>query len=119
MLYALDHIQIAIPPEQEAIARKFYIEVLGFVEVPKPASLANRGGCWLEQGNIKLHLGVDNDFHAARKAHPALLTDNLNKLIDHCKATGCELQHDVPLPGYDRIHLFDPFGNRIELMQKK
>ena len=117
MLYALDHLQIAIPPQQEDRARAFYVDVLGFTEVAKPASLANRGGCWFEQGNIKLHLGVEPDFRPARKAHPAMLTDDLNALIARCQAAGCELQRDVPLDGYDRIHVFDPFGNRIELMQ--
>lgn len=118
-IYALDHVQLSIPPQAEEAARAFYLAVLGFVEVPKPAELAGRGGLWLEQGSVQLHLGVEPDFHPLKKAHPALLTDNLDELIARVRASG-GLVDDTqpPLAGYRRAHVFDPFGNRIELMQK-
>jgi catechol 2,3-dioxygenase-like lactoylglutathione lyase family enzyme len=118
-IYALDHIQLSIPPHSEDLARAFYVDVLGFVEVPKPASLAGRGGAWFEQGRVRLHLGVEPGFHALMKAHPALLTDDLDGLTTRARASGYPVDDtQPPLEGYRRAHVFDPFGNRIELMQK-
>lgn len=118
MIYAIDHIQLSIPPGAEDAARAFYGDLLGFVEVPKPAELAGRGGVWFEQGHIHLHLGVEPDMRPLKKAHPGLLTDNLRMLILRCRAVGVTVTLDTPLPGYDRAHILDPFGNRIELLQK-
>jgi catechol 2,3-dioxygenase-like lactoylglutathione lyase family enzyme len=118
-IYALDHIQLSIPPHSEDLARAFYVDVLGFVEVPKPASLGGRGGAWFEQGGVRLHLGVEPGFHALKKAHPALLTDDLDGLTTRVRASGCPVDDtQPPLDGYRRAHVLDPFGNRIELMQK-
>jgi catechol 2,3-dioxygenase-like lactoylglutathione lyase family enzyme len=118
-LLSIDHIQIAIPPEGEEKARRFYIDVLGFTEIPKPAELAKRGGAWFQTGNVQLHLGVEADFRPARKAHPAFLVDKLEELIDKAQSAGFEIDtSQPPLDGYQRAHVFDPFGNRIELMEK-
>ena len=117
-IYAIDHIQLAMPAGEEDQARAFYGGLLGLSEVPKPPELAKRGGAWFESGPVKVHLGVEPDFRPARKAHPALLVDDLEALIQRCRAAGCEIKTDVPLEGYQRYHVFDPFGNRIELMQK-
>lgn len=119
MIYALDHVQIAMPPGEEEQARRFYGEVLGMVETPKPASLAGRGGVWFEAGDVRLHLGVEAAFQPAHKAHPAFLVHDLPALITRCRAAGVAPVEDVPLPGYMRVHIHDPFGNRIELMQRK
>lgn len=118
MIYAIDHIQLSIPPGEEDAARTFYGGVLGFTEVPKPAALAGRGGLWLEQGGVRLHLGAEPEMRAMKKAHPAFLTDDLPALIEHCRQIGVAVTFDVPLPGYDRAHVVDPFGNRIELLQR-
>lgn len=115
---ALDHIQLAIPEGGEERARSFYAGLLGFREVAKPQSLAGRGGCWFEQGSVKLHLGVDKAFVPAQKAHPALLVSDLAGLRRALEAADYRIADDVALPGYIRFHVFDPFGNRIELMQK-
>lgn len=117
-IYAIDHIQLAMPAGEEDQARAFYGGLLGLSEVPKPPELAKRGGAWFESGPVKVHLGVEPDFRPARKAHPALLVDDLEALIQRCRAAGCEIKTDVLLEGYQRYHVFDPFGNRIELMQK-
>ncbi|MEJ7722438.1 MAG: GntR family transcriptional regulator [Ilumatobacteraceae bacterium] len=73
----VDHVQLAMPVGGEADARRFYTDVLGLAEVPKPAALAARGGCWFESGEVRVHLGVEDDFHPARKAHPALVVRDL------------------------------------------
>lgn len=117
-ILSLDHVQLAMPPGGEAQARAFYATVLGLIEVPKPAHLAVRGGCWFERGAVRIHLGVDKDFRAARKAHPALLVDDLRALAAALIAAGFATRDGEPLEGYVRIDVNDPFGNRIELMER-
>lgn len=118
-ILSIDHVQIAMPPGEEDKARTFYIDMLGFVEIPKPAELAKRGGTWFESGNVQLHLGVEADFKAARKAHPAFIVSDLDSLIVSIQSAGYETDtSQPPLDGYKRAHIFDPFGNRIELMEK-
>ena len=116
-LLALHHVQLAMPSGGEDQARSFYRDVLGLVEVPKPDNLARRGGCWFEMANLRIHLGVQEDFRAARKAHPALLVDDLAGLTARIDAAGFEVVSDEPLQGFERLYVYDPFGNRIELMQ--
>jgi catechol 2,3-dioxygenase-like lactoylglutathione lyase family enzyme len=113
----LDHVQLAMPAGGEPLARKFYQEALGILEVPKPPHLAKRGGCWFEQGELKIHLGVEADFRAARKAHPALLVEGLPALEKKLRSCGYAVKDDEPLEGYSRIYVDDPFGNRIELLE--
>lgn len=113
----LEHVQLAMPAGGEDDARAFYSGLLGLPEVPKPAHLAARGGCWFEDAELKLHLGVDEDFRPARKAHPALLVAGLADLLDRLRAAGVRIVDDEPLEGYDRAYVDDPFGNRIELME--
>jgi catechol 2,3-dioxygenase-like lactoylglutathione lyase family enzyme len=114
---AIDHVQLAMPPGGEAQARAFYGDVLGLSERPKPAPLASRGGLWFEQGDVKIHLGVEPDFRPAKKAHPALVIDGLDDLRARCERAGYAFAPDVPLFGYTRAYVHDPFGNRIELME--
>jgi catechol 2,3-dioxygenase-like lactoylglutathione lyase family enzyme len=115
----IDHVQLAMPAGGEDQARVFYGGMLGIQEVPKPANLAKRGGCWFERGDLKIHLGVEMDFRPARKAHLALLVADLPALQKKLSASGCALKEDEPLVGYHRIYVDDPFGNRIELMEPK
>jgi RimJ/RimL family protein N-acetyltransferase len=112
----IDHVQLAMPAgcEDEAVA--FYEGLLGVPQVPKPPQLEVRGGCWFERGDLKIHLGVEADFRAARKAHPALLVDDLPALVERLRTAGVPLRDDEPLEGYDRVYADDPFGNRIELL---
>ncbi len=114
----LDHIQLAMPAGGEDKARVFYGQILGFKEVPKPDNLAKRGGCWFEQGTIKLHLGVERGFSPALKAHPAFLVDRLSAFLEMLAEHEVKITEDEPLAGYLRAYIHDPFGNRIELMQK-
>jgi len=117
-ILSIEHVQLAMPPGQEAEARKFYGGLLGIPEKPKPPRLLKRGGCWFESGNLKVHLGVETDFRAARKAHPAFVVEDLPSLRAALQAAGCTVKTDEPLEGYERIFVDDPFGNRIELMER-
>jgi catechol 2,3-dioxygenase-like lactoylglutathione lyase family enzyme len=115
----IDHVQLAMPAGGEDDARRFYAGVLGIPELPKPPHLAVRGGVWFERGDLKIHLGVEKDFRAAKKAHPALLVSGLPALAEALRGAGFAVVVDEPLEGYDRIYTSDPFGNRIELMEPK
>lgn len=117
MIRSLHHVQLAMPRGREADARAFYCDVLGMVEQPKPENLARRGGAWFNSGEAQVHLGVEDDFRPAKKAHPALLVGNLQALIERCTAAGFAVNTDEPLPGYHRAYVADPFGNRIELLE--
>ncbi len=116
-LYAIDHVQLAMPPQEEERARVFYGQVLGLSEQSKPPNLAKRGGVWFECGALRVHLGVEQDFRPAQKAHPAFLVEDLPAIVERCKCEGYKVVTDEPLEGYDRVYVHDPFGNRIELME--
>lgn len=109
----IDQILIAMPTGREEEARTFYHGMLGLAEKAKPPQLAARGGCWFESGAVTVHLCVDKNFVAARKAHPAFIVDNLTALEMKLK------QADEPIGGCDRRHVDDPFGNRIELIEPR
>ena len=116
---ALHHVQLAMPPGGEGSARRFYGELLGLPEVPKPPVLALRGGCWFERGELRVHLGIEEDFRPARKAHPALVVSGLAGLVAHLRRCGCDVR-EAPadeLPGVARAFVDDPFGNRVELIE--
>jgi len=114
----IDHIQLAMPEGGEDAARAFYAGVLGLAEVAKPAHLAVNGGCWFAGGTAHIHLGVERGFRPARKAHPALLIDDLDRFAARLEAAGVAFIPGKPLYGYVRGDIADPFGNRIELMQR-
>jgi catechol 2,3-dioxygenase-like lactoylglutathione lyase family enzyme len=117
-IVGIEHVQLAMPPGREVEARAFYSGLLGIPEVPKPAELARRGGAWFEDGAVKIHLGVEADFHPARKAHPALLVHGLEALVERLREAGVEVLEDA-LAGHFRVYVNDPFGNRIELMERR
>jgi catechol 2,3-dioxygenase-like lactoylglutathione lyase family enzyme len=121
MTYALTgihHIQMAMPPDEEEAGRKFYGDLLGLPEVPKPSELAPRGGLWFRSGTLEVHLGVEReDFTPARKAHPAFIVNGLEELRERLEAAGYRIDEDVQLEGFRRFHVRDPFGNRLELVE--
>ncbi len=113
----LDHVQLAMPPGREDDARAFYVGVLGFEEVPKPSELAARGGAWFRSGSVTFHVGVEADFRAARKAHPALCCANYTALCERLRECGIAVADDpLPFEGKPHAYVADPFGNRIELI---
>ncbi len=113
-----EHVLISIPAGEERRARKFYVDVMGFTEVVRPESLGGTGGGWFRAGAINLHLGSESNFTPARLAHPALLVSDLAPLIARCEAAGHRTIPAEKLPGFNRVHVHDPFGNRIELMER-
>jgi catechol 2,3-dioxygenase-like lactoylglutathione lyase family enzyme len=115
----LDHVQVAIPVGGEERARKFYADILGFTEVEKPPSMAGRNSIWFVAGPVNLHLGVEPDFHPATRAPPAFVVDGLDQIVSACEREGLTTKPDVSFNGFRRVHVFDPFGNRLELMQRE
>ena len=114
----LDHVQVAAPPGCEDAARRFYGDLLGMPELPKPESLRARGGVWFEAGAQQLHVRVEEPFVPASKAHPALrvTSDGLDSLADRLDAAGVVVNWDHELPGVRRFYTEDPWGNRIEAL---
>jgi len=118
VITGFDHVQLAIPAGGEPIARAFYGAVLEMAELPKPPVLAARGGCWFTAGSAVVHLGVEEPFHPARKAHPAFIVTDLAETERALRAAGCPVaKGDGEIPGIRRIHGADPFGNRLEFQQ--
>jgi len=109
----IDHVQMAIPVGGENDARAFYVDVLGLTEVPKPADMAKRGGAWFEAGAVKVHVGSEAAFVPARKAHPALTIRGLRPFIAD---SGLDATWNDEIEGLVRCHVYDPFGNRVELV---
>jgi catechol 2,3-dioxygenase-like lactoylglutathione lyase family enzyme len=116
-ILSLDHVQLAIPVGGEERARGFYTGILGLTEVEKPASMAGRNSIWFFAGPVNLHVGVEPDFHPARRAHPALVVDDLYAIVAACERAGLPTKPDTPFNNFRRAHIFDPFGNRLELME--
>ena len=116
-LVGIDHVQMAMPVGGEARARDYYGRLLGMREVPKPAALADRGGCWFEAPGVIVHLGVQQDFMPANKAHPAFLVSDLVGLRQRLEEADMTVKPDQAVKGVDRFYSRDPFGNRLEFIQ--
>jgi catechol 2,3-dioxygenase-like lactoylglutathione lyase family enzyme len=110
----IDHVQVAAPCGCEPEARAFYGALLGLEELPKPEALAARGGCWFRAGAQELHVGVEDPFTPARKAHPGLVVTDLDALAARLTEAGIDVVWDEAIPGTKRFHAVDPFGNRLE-----
>ncbi|MEU9145867.1 VOC family protein [Streptomyces sp. NPDC048349] len=117
MLTAVDHVQLAAPPGSEDRLRAYYTDVLGMTEISKPAVLAARGGCWFAAGPVQLHLGVEEGFRPARKAHPGLRVTGIEAYARRLEERGAEVVWDGNLPGHRRFYSEDPVGNRLEFLE--
>lgn len=113
----IHHVQLACPPGSENLCRAFYGGVLGLDEIDKPPVLAGRGGCWFRGPGIELHLGVENDFRPARKAHPGLLVTGIDDWAARLAAAGYPVSFDDLFPGMRRFYSEDPHGNRLEFLE--
>jgi catechol 2,3-dioxygenase-like lactoylglutathione lyase family enzyme len=117
VLDRLHHVQLAMPRGAEDAARDFFVGVLGMTEIPKPPMLATRGGAWFGSGAVELHLGVEEPFQPARKAHPGVLVEDIDELATRLTSRDIQVLWDDDLPGFRRIYVNDPFGNRLEFLQ--
>lgn len=118
----IHHVQLAAPPGSEAEARRFWSEVLAFEELDKPPALAGRGGCWFRgsgpASGIEIHVGIERDFRPAGKAHPGLMVESLDDVAARLSAAGHPVEWDDGFPGMRRFYSADPFGNRLEFLER-
>jgi catechol 2,3-dioxygenase-like lactoylglutathione lyase family enzyme len=113
----IEHIQLAAPKGTEEQAREFYGKLLGLEEIPKPGNLQKRGGCWFLCGSQEVHIGIQEDFLPARKAHPGFAVEDLAGLRSRLKEAGAAIREEPPIDGRNRFFTEDPFGNRIEFLE--
>jgi len=113
----LDHVQLCVPPGAEEQAREFYGILLGLAEIEKPEPLQGRGGLWFQIADIQLHIGVEAD-HSRSKRHPAFEVENIETVRKHLETNGVRTRDEIPLAGIRRFSFFDPFDNRIELLER-
>jgi catechol 2,3-dioxygenase-like lactoylglutathione lyase family enzyme len=119
MIKAVNHVQVSIPVGSEGQARDFYCRVLGMTEVPKPESLAGRGGFWLELDNFQIHFGTEDEIDRSRsKAHVAYTVEDLEHWRIQLTEAGVAIIDGIPIPDHKRFEFRDPFGNRVEFLQK-
>jgi catechol 2,3-dioxygenase-like lactoylglutathione lyase family enzyme len=115
----LHHVQLAIPRGGEPECRTFWGEILGMTELEKPAALAARGGCWFRGGGLEVHLGVEEPFAPARRAHPGILVSEIDGLAQRLQERGVPVTWDDDFPGMRRFYAHDPFGNRLEMLEPR
>jgi catechol 2,3-dioxygenase-like lactoylglutathione lyase family enzyme len=113
----IHHVQLAAPRSEEPRMRAFWVDVLGFEELPKPPGLAQRGGCWFRLGEIELHVGIEEPFVPQAKAHPGFLVDDLDRWAARMTDAGYPVAFDPDFPGMRRFYSHDPFGNRLEFLE--
>jgi catechol 2,3-dioxygenase-like lactoylglutathione lyase family enzyme len=117
LISGFDHVQIAAPKGCEAQARRFYGELLGLEEIVKPERLRSRGGCWFRVGDLQLHVGVEEQFRAAKKAHPALRVTDVDAGFARLSEAGVPCRWDDAVSGVRRFYAEDPWGNRLEFTE--
>ena len=119
MILDIHHAQITIPKGAEDEARLFYCSLLGLNEIPKPEALGGRGGFWLEVGDRQVHVGTEDQVDRnSTKAHVAYSVESIDRARQVLSSAGVEIIDGVPIPGYDRFEFRDPFGNRVEFLEK-
>ena len=120
MIKAAHHVQISIPVGSEDEARAFYSGVLDMIEIPKPAALQGRGGFWLELDGFQIHFGTEDGIDRAKtRWHIAYLVTDLDKWSEKLTTHGCRIIEGIPIPDYRRIEFRDPFGNRVEFLERE
>lgn len=120
LILKVQHAQITIPSGAETEARKFYCDFLGLNEIPKPESLQGRGGFWLTVGAFQIHVGTEDGFDRGKtKAHIAYEVENLNAWREKLEKSGVKIIEGVPIPDYSRFEFRDPFGNRVEFLERE
>ncbi|MEO8665522.1 MAG: VOC family protein [Ignavibacteria bacterium] len=113
----LDHVQLCIPKGKEDEARKFYSGILGLKEIPKPAELIKNGGLWFEITDIQLHIGTEDEVNNSKR-HPAFEIEDMSHTGKYLEEKGIEIKEEIQIPGQNRFSFKDPFGNRIEFLER-
>jgi catechol 2,3-dioxygenase-like lactoylglutathione lyase family enzyme len=113
----IDHVQICIPSGKETEARRFYTDIIGLTEIPKPEALIPNGGLWYQVADIQLHLGTEDEINKSKR-HPAFEVTDLQAAEQHLVKHGVKIKEETQIPGQHRFSFVDPFGNRVELLQK-
>ncbi|WP_066193539.1 MULTISPECIES: VOC family protein [Gracilibacillus] len=118
MLIGIDHVQLAAPENSEEAARTFFADILGMEEIEKPENLKKRGGVWFQCGAQQLHIGIQQGFAPATKAHPAFAIKDIHQWKEKLTNNGVVIKEDEPLEGAERFYVDDPFGNRLEFLER-
>lgn len=113
----IDHIQLAAPIGSEDEARLFFQGVLSLQEIEKPVELQKNGGVWFSNNQVHIHVGIEENFVPAKKAHPAFEVVDIESFASHIRQKGISIQMDDKLPGAKRFYVNDPFGNRLEFLE--
>ena len=116
-IIGVDHVQLAMPAGEEEKAIKFYKDLLDLTKLEKPEALQDRGGVWFAAGINQVHLGVEDEFSPAKKAHPGLLVRDIMLFAKKLEKAGAPVTWDENLPHYRRFYSEDPFGNRLEFLE--
>ena len=117
LITGIDHVQLAAPNGCEAAARDFFGRLLGLSEIEKPEPLRSRGGCWFKVGDRQLHIGVEDHFQPATKAHPAFSVSDISALFATLEKAGVRCVWDEALGRVRRFYVNDPWGNRLEFTE--
>ena len=119
MIKGLHHVQLTIPKGLEEAGKRFYCDVLQLPELEKPSALAGRGGFWVQVGAHEVHIGTEDSVDRfMTKVHIAYEVIELSVWKKRLEAENIAILESIPIPGYDRFEFRDPFGNRVEMIQR-
>ena len=119
MIQRVNHVQITIPKGSEDAAREFYCKMLGLIEVEKPEALKSRGGLWMTLDGFPIHIGTEDGIErSSSKAHVAYEVSDLDSWRKRLEGNRIEILDGIPIPNFRRFEFRDPFGNRVEFLEK-
>ncbi len=110
----LDHVSVLIT--DVARSRRFYKDLLGLREIAGPKTF-DFTVLWFDLGDHHLHLLLKPAPDTASPRHFALRVTDCDRAREYFRHHGLAIQETVKIPGADRFFLFDPDGNRIEIIQ--
>jgi catechol 2,3-dioxygenase-like lactoylglutathione lyase family enzyme len=118
----LQHVSLPVPEAADSLeeARRFYGEILGLEEIPRPPVFPGTG-IWYAVGDQELHLFTEPDGVAANpqsRRHPCFQVGDVDELRNHLTAAGVRTRdHDGEIPGRPRFFAVDPFDNTLEFVR--